>query len=948
ARSASSNADAAASAADEAAGYARSAGANASQAEQAAATARAAAARANRAANAAESLAGQAAAAARQARDAANASAAHADAAALAADQAAAAADQAKKDADAAARYAASAKASADTATTAANQAAQLEKTSRDADAARLEAQKDQAVADAEAAKQAEDTRKAAGEWKAGEAAARAAETQRLLEEAANPATSPETVVLDIRKAAVQLLQSGGPWTKSAAASALAADAAGLKQFLRTGLAAATQQDDRTSVAILRDTSDNTRFQQAARDAFAAPYPQVAEFLRTRAYPGKADDDRLAVQLILNTGGPATKEAANRALSGTADDIAEFLRTGQYVAAEHDDRIAVTRFLTTGGPEVQAAAQAALSGPVSSLKKFLQIEQFDAQQRDIDTATHAADVHRFVTEAASIAATARADAATAAEAAARARNAADEATQAAAEARKQADQAKIYADQARESAAQAQRSADQAAQSAREARGAAQNAQRDARAAASSATRARASAVRANDSAAAARTYAEQARASAIAAGKDADEAAKAADDAARIAADKRAAEDAKNQSAGSGTGPLTPDDEAALRAAGGQELVDQYNQAKALADKSIIDWIIENGGQILIDLFIGGIKACINDPGIVNCIMGAVDIASLGLAAIKAFEVGKALWRVIAGIGKFVDDVARARTFLGRGKEIIEAARVGNCFPAGTIVRTEAGPKPIEQVAKGERVWAKDPVTGRSRLRAVVATFTKRADALVAVSVGTTVVRATTEHPFWVTGKGWTRAADLRAGDELDAGDGAPARVSSLSRENSPVTVYNFEVDTDHDYRVSARGLLVHNTCKPLPNQLPGRLEQELADAARVNVAPVRAANSAQLDAALARADLEGQLKWAILEDGSLVVMPHTVQGVEISHAVLSGGQSVRAAGEATIAGSAQTGYFGIEISSRSGHFVGSDEALWEPIRRLGMEAFGQLGIHF
>ncbi|WIV57047.1 hypothetical protein [Amycolatopsis nalaikhensis] len=75
---------------------------------------------------------------------------------------------------------------------------------------------------------------------------------------------------------------------------------------------------------------------------------------------------------------------------------------------------------------------------------------------------------------------------------------------------------------------------------------------------------------------------------------------------------------------------------------------------------------------------------------------------------------------------------------------------------------------------------------------------------------------------------------------------------------------------------------------------------------------------------------------------------MPHTVQGVEISHAVLSGGQSVRAAGEATIAGSAQTGYFGIEISSRSGHFVGSDEALWEPIRRLGMEAFGQLGIHF
>jgi hypothetical protein len=40
--------------------------------------------------------------------------------------------------------------------------------------------------------------------------------------------------------------------------------------------------------------------------------------------------------------------------------------------------------------------------------------------------------------------------------------------------------------------------------------------------------------------------------------------------------------------------------------------------------------------------------------------------------------------------------------------------------------------------------------------------------------------------------------------------------------------------------------------------------------------------------------------------------------------------------------------GYFGLEISSRSGHFVGDDQALWEPIRRLGVDAFGKLGIHF
>ncbi|MEV6877766.1 hypothetical protein [Amycolatopsis sp. NPDC051128] len=65
---------------------------------------------------------------------------------------------------------------------------------------------------------------------------------------------------------------------------------------------------------------------------------------------------------------------------------------------------------------------------------------------------------------------------------------------------------------------------------------------------------------------------------------------------------------------------------------------------------------------------------------------------------------------------------------------------------------------------------------------------------------------------------------------------------------------------------------------------------------------------------------------------------MADIVEEVEISHAVLSDGQPVHAAGEAIIADSAETGYFGIEISSRGGHFVGDNQELREPIRRLGI----------
>ncbi len=41
-------------------------------------------------------------------------------------------------------------------------------------------------------------------------------------------------------------------------------------------------------------------------------------------------------------------------------------------------------------------------------------------------------------------------------------------------------------------------------------------------------------------------------------------------------------------------------------------------------AEQNLIDWIIENGGEILVDLFIGGIKACAKDPNLVNCLMGS------------------------------------------------------------------------------------------------------------------------------------------------------------------------------------------------------------------------------------------------------------------------------------------------------------------------------------
>jgi hypothetical protein len=83
--------------------------------------------------------------------------------------------------------------------------------------------------------------------------------------------------------------------------------------------------------------------------------------------------------------------------------------------------------------------------------------------------------------------------------------------------------------------------------------------------------------------------------------------------------------------------------------------------------------------------------------------------------------------------------------------------------------------------------------------------------------------------------------------------------------------------------------------------------------------------------------------VKWAVLADGRLVVMPLEVDGVEIYHSALSGGEPVQAAGEALIAGSVTTGYFGLVIDNHSGHYRPTDDSV-----RIGRAAFERSGVAF
>ncbi|MFI7275725.1 DUF6531 domain-containing protein [Streptomyces sp. NPDC049879] len=120
--------------------------------------------------------------------------------------------------------------------------------------------------------------------------------------------------------------------------------------------------------------------------------------------------------------------------------------------------------------------------------------------------------------------------------------------------------------------------------------------------------------------------------------------------------------------------------------------------------------------------------------------------------------------------------------------------------------------------------------------------------------------------------------------------------------------------------------------------NRMPGDLGGELRLAEDLGVTPLRPGGAAFDEAINSDA-----VKWAVLENGDLVVIPKFVQGQELAHSVLSRGNPVRAAGEANIAGGSDIGYWGAEISNHSGHFMPDNDSL-----QVGLDAFGAAGISF
>ena len=171
--------------------------------------------------------------------------------------------------------------------------------------------------------------------------------------------------------------------------------------------------------------------------------------------------------------------------------------------------------------------------------------------------------------------------------------------------------------------------------------------------------------------------------------------------------------------------------------------------------------------------------------------------------------------------------------------------------FPLCSAPVSVDGMKPIEEIRKGDWVWSVAPETGDPELKQVEDVFVNETDEIVHVRYGDTEIDATPTHPFYTPDRGWVSAVNLRAGDRLQLVNGEYVTVEQVQHEilESPVKVYNFEVEGFRTYYVGNNSVLVHNTCGKKPTSLDQMQKQvERGQAPRSVVRVDDPKNSGQL----------------------------------------------------------------------------------------------------
>ena len=115
------------------------------------------------------------------------------------------------------------------------------------------------------------------------------------------------------------------------------------------------------------------------------------------------------------------------------------------------------------------------------------------------------------------------------------------------------------------------------------------------------------------------------------------------------------------------------------------------------------------------------------------------------------------------------VDTIVSRMDVLKPWLRVMDFLVCDECFPAGTLIETEKGKRPIESLRIGEKVLTFDERSGIFDFRPITFVFKNKMPLdMVRLRInGHHVITCTNEHPFW-TRRGWVSAKDLKTDDVL------------------------------------------------------------------------------------------------------------------------------------------------------------------------------------
>ncbi len=134
-------------------------------------------------------------------------------------------------------------------------------------------------------------------------------------------------------------------------------------------------------------------------------------------------------------------------------------------------------------------------------------------------------------------------------------------------------------------------------------------------------------------------------------------------------------------------------------------------------------------------------------------------------------------------------------------------------CFVAGTKVMTHKGLADIERIRTGDLVLSREIESGTLAWKPVVVATQRPPEDTREIQTSSEALRCTGGHLFWVSGKGWEKASEIKPGDVLH-GASEPTVVISV-KSMPPAPTFNLGVADNANYFVGKEMVLTHDVTK-------------------------------------------------------------------------------------------------------------------------------------